>query len=221
MTIHRGRRSGGKKHEVVAIWLLIALGATIVLAAGWFTYSRFSDNKVAFEPTDFDSTIEAEASTADEGPETTLDTRSVSGRSNRSAVTNRPTSGTYVTDTTLHVKGKKVISIQNIPNQVAISNNQSYVANKKFNNVIVSPTGQHVAFSTIGDRGEGFGWVFDITNSANRPIPVTFSEIGLVRADEWSGDSTKVSFSSPQPNEINNKTLVILNDLSSFPRVAE
>ena len=224
MTTHANRRSGLRRKKEIK-WAYVALGITVIFAAGYFAYSRLSDVKETLEPVNFDEALNEEAAsfTSENQPTTTSTTNTGSGGAitvqGNTSVSNRETNGARISNGALWLDNNKIISIHNIPQEVAISNQKTLIANQAFLKIIASPSSNHIAFSTLGEKGVTFGWILDVTDASNRPHPVIFSSEGDVDPVIWTNDESGIVFTKKTTADPSGTLTIKINDLPTYPRV--
>lgn len=129
--------------------------------------------------------------------------------------TNVSTSTLIWTKDEIVYSGKKILSIDDFPDQIEVAEGVYFGSSTFFTGAILSPDRSYIAITVSGGVHE-FGWLYDLRN--NKIIPVAFSFDGGVEVKRWK-NNIEVVFNITSPKPAISEKVINTNSLPDFPRL--
>jgi hypothetical protein len=131
------------------------------------------------------------------------------------------TNGTVSTSTLTWTKdeifysGKKLLSINDFPNEIEVAKDVSFGSSVAFTGAELNPLKTQIALTITGGVHE-FGWLYDLKNE--KLVPVAFSFDGGVSLVGWKSDH-EIIFNITSPKPTTSEIVIDTNKLPEYPRI--
>lgn len=141
---------------------------------------------------------------------------SISSASSNISSSNSSQNVTF-TETSVALNGSQEINISQFADEIEVAEDTVFGSSDRITGAALSPNGTWIAIS-VGGAAHDFGWLYNTSTKALRPV--VFQYGGGVELKHWSADSTKVTFlvTTPEPKTI--ETVIDVNAVPTYPRVA-
>lgn len=111
--------------------------------------------------------------------------------------------------------GKKILSINDFPDEIEVAQDASFGSSVAFTGAMLNPLKTHIALSITGGVHE-FGWLYDLKNE--KLVPVAFSFDGGVSLVRWKSDH-EIVFNIISPKPATTELVIDINKLPEYPRL--
>lgn len=118
-----------------------------------------------------------------------------------------------ISDTQIILSNSVVLSIDELPDEIAVSAQSTFGSSDKFKNAVLSPDDAWLAIA-VGGAAHNFGWIYNLETSELKLIAFQYG--GGVKIKKWINNSEVVLIlETPEPKTIE-KTINITN-LTQYP----